>query len=213
MTQEISIYLRPDISYLAATVNGVATEFNYVGANMWRATVPKSADNTYHVFITAYNSLGLSSVFNEILTFGWVTGITDRTLTDALFAKRNPNMPGLKGARNASDLNRVGSNMIILQNLLLQYGYVISIQPKTDWLKSDVPRMADIQSILNQIDILRETFTVLATTPDTPEIPINLYSKMNDIERILEDMYLLINNMIAGFIYSGEIYSGEDDFN
>lgn len=46
-------------------------------------------------------------------------------------------------------------------------------------------------------------------TPQTPSMPVNTYQKMNDIEKILDDVYgILLNNF--NYYCGSEIYAGDD---
>lgn len=46
-------------------------------------------------------------------------------------------------------------------------------------------------------------------TPKTPSMPVNTYQKMNDIEKILDDVYgILLNNF--NYYCGSEIYAGDD---
>ena len=141
----------------------------------------------------------------------WKDCIIDRTQEDIEYARQNRNdVENLRGARNASDLNRVNENIEYLSQQFELYGYGILITTKQDWIVTDIPRVNDIRQILDDIDMLRTMYFVQSTTPDTPAVPINTFFKMNSVEEILHDMYLLLSGMINNFIYCGEIESGED---
>ena len=211
-SQEIQVKMRPEITYVAGTVNGSPTVFTHIGGDVWRTTVPRSLDNVYHIYVIAYNEFGIAAEIERTMSLGWINGITSRTFENPLY-------------RNAVDLNRIGSNMKFLAKALKDYGYFIFITPKDDWIGTemvvshndidyaDIPREEDIQKILDEIDSLRSVYYVFPTTPDTPSVPVTIWWKMNDIEQILEDMHLLFRNMEREFIFSGEISCGEDDFN
>jgi hypothetical protein len=140
----------------------------------------------------------------------WITGITDRNIFDVQHAQDIPSsVEDIKGARNASDLNRIGHNIQALADALNDTGYFITVSPKTDWKKSDIPRRSDIQLIADDVDQVRRAFITFATTPETPELPINTYQKMNDLEKILEDMHTLFGNGQQFVFYAGDVYSGE----
>lgn len=152
--------------------------------------------------------------------------ITDRTLADYLRWKtlrdkgwanmteeeRTEWAGDMKGAYNASDLNRVGSALNYLRDRLTAAGYLSGEEftAKTDWSVKDVPTGADLTYYLKCVSVIRGVLSVWATTPATPPDVGGLdYQDANDIERILFDVDSLVTNMISALYYSGDLYSGE----
>lgn len=112
----------------------------------------------------------------------------------------------LKGALNASDLNRIENNMYLLSKSL-----GIDIVKKS-WTELEIPTKDDFERIASNCKNIRETISALnVSTPDAPDIPLNNYQKINDIEKIIFDIYNIIN---ANFYYycrsDAELYCGED---
>ena len=139
------------------------------------------------------------------------TLITDRTQADV--DERNG-----KGTYNASDLNRVAAAMNYVAGRLESAGYDPHISPKTDWKGREWVDPEAQAVYLGDLAELRKQFTILASTPEVPPrilaTAINsndglTYTWANDIEQILVDIDTLITNIEAGWLYSGEIYSGE----
>src|SRR5699024_3533206 len=117
---------------------------------------------------------------------------------------------GLKGTYNASDLNRVGNAVNYVAGRLESAGYSAPVDPKIDWLESDIPTESSMERYLEDVDTIRSTLTVLPGTPDVPENMVGLtYEEANDIERILLAVDDLITNMINAYLYSNEINCGE----
>ena len=123
-----------------------------------------------------------------------------------------------KGTYNASDLNRVGAAMNYVADRLRAAGYDPHISPKTDWKDDDWVDPAAQAVYLGDLAELRKQFTMLESTPRVPPrilaTAINsgdglTYVWANDIEQILVDIDTLLTNIDAGWLYSGEIYSGE----
>lgn len=150
--------------------------------------------------------------------------VTDRTLADVqrwrtLRDKGYANMTaaeraewdaGLKGAYNYTDLNRVGEAMNYIRERLVAAHYFCDVVSKTDWTAADIPTPAEITAYIDKVACIRETLAQLPTTPTAPEYTGGLdYQEANDIERILSDVELLINNMLAARFLCGELYSGE----
>ena len=155
----------------------------------------------------------------------WETPIFDRTEEDVLKVITYDNIGykyltqeqkaewdnGLKGALNYVDLNRIEGN---IQHLFNIYG-IVGITIKTNWNYTDIVTVNNFQRILNNIDRLRNTFKVYETTPNTPNIPINTYQKVNEIEKILYDMYFIYENGSLAFarnepVYKAELYANDD---
>lgn len=131
----------------------------------------------------------------------WITPITDRTQADVNLVLEYGSIgynnltpeqkavwnAGMKGALNASDLNRIENNIKFLASSLELYNLNI----KTDWQMSDVPRNNDFNRILSNLnavkDKARERFSI--NLPGTPSLPLNGFEKINDIENILYIIY------------------------
>ena len=116
----------------------------------------------------------------------------------------------LKGAYNASDLNRVGAAVAYVAGRLTGYGYAVTVTPKQDWTGSDIPTAGQMAAYLRDVATLRGSIAVMASTPPTPDSANNLtWQEANDIEQILLDVDKLLTRMAAAWFYSGEIWSGE----
>ena len=116
----------------------------------------------------------------------------------------------LKGAYNASDLNRVGAAVAYVAGRLNGYGYTVTVNPKQDWTGSDIPTAEQMAAYLRDVAALRGAIAVMASTPPTPDSASGLtWREANDIERILLDVDELLTRMAAAWFYSGELYAGE----
>lgn len=139
------------------------------------------------------------------------TLVTDRTRADV-------DAWNAKGIYTASDLNRVGAAMNCVADRLREQGYDPHINPKTDWKDGEWVTPADQAVYLGDLAELRKQFAMLESTPEVPPrilatgIRANdglTYVWANNIEQILLDIDTLLTNIAAGWLYSGEIYSGE----
>ena len=116
----------------------------------------------------------------------------------------------LKGAYNASDMNRVGEAVAYVAGRLTDCGYAAPVSPKTDWTVEDEPATGQMASYLADISTIRGALAVLPSTPSTPADMDGLtHQEANDIEQILLDVDALISNMEQGWHYSGDLYAGE----
>nr|DAT18869.1 MAG TPA: hypothetical protein [Caudoviricetes sp.] len=116
----------------------------------------------------------------------------------------------LKGAYNASDLNRVGGAVAYVAERLNGYGYAVTVNPKQDWTGSDIPTAGQMATYLQDVAALRGAIAVMASTPPTPDSASGLtWQEVNDIEKILLDVDELLTRMAAAWFYSGDLYAGE----
>lgn len=114
---------------------------------------------------------------------------------------------GLKGAYNASDLNRVGGNIYYLATQLNAMGYDISVAPKINWTYTDAPTQAQVQALLADLRTIKQTLAV--SNAPVPQNMNNMTVDMaNNIEKILQDTYDALDYIAQSFFYSGELYAG-----
>lgn len=144
----------------------------------------------------------------------WLETVTDRSQSDInrireLLEKGWQNFTeeektewsnGIKGALNMSDLERIQNNIQLLSDVL-EIGLAVSTVP-------ELPTESFFDQIIQNTEDIRNAYCIHASTPVTPQEPLNTYQKWNDIERILTDVYtILLNNF---YYYCGnEIYAGD----
>lgn len=146
------------------------------------------------------------------------TLVTDRTQADvervkALAAKgfaamtaaeRAEWLTGMKGAYNASDMNRVGTALNYLAGRLGAIcGRSITWTVKTDWTATDIITASQAEAYRQQIQDIRDALAYPAGTPDAPQMKRLTYTGANDIERILTICEELIVNVAKSFRYTG----------
>lgn len=118
----------------------------------------------------------------------------------------------MKGAYNASDLNRVGNALNFVRDRLESVGHIAAnaFEAKTDWTAADVPTAGDLTRYLGYVSAVAEALAKFPTTPQTPTDTGALdYTEANAIEQILIDVDRIITNMLAARFYCGELYAGE----
>lgn len=150
--------------------------------------------------------------------------ITDRTEVDAervktlaakgwrkmTEAERTEYLAPMKGAYNASDMNRVGSAVEYLAGRFEGQGYAVSVEPRTNRTTLDAPTEADCADYLGDVAALRRKIGVKPTTPALPTTMRGLTTDgANAIEQVLVDLDELLTNAEKAWFYSDEIYSGE----
>lgn len=142
-----------------------------------------------------------ASRYSELRDKGWAAMTT---------AERAEWVAGMKGAYNASDLNRVASAMSYLSQRFASAGYSVPVSSPTDWANGDTPRKDDLDTYLDDLRRIRAALAVMDTTPEAPESMDYLtWAKANDIEKILVDVDDALGRLLRSPFYSGEIYSGE----
>lgn len=223
MVQDIRITLATEIMQVTGTVNSVPVTWNRQG-DEWVTTCDKSEDGKYLVEITAITAQAKQYDYAFTLYYGLVL-ITDRTQADVdrvqwlrkkwaagtiTQAEKDEWFSEMKGAYNASDLNRVGSAIRYINHRLLEAGYGKELEIKSDWKEADNNYIGSLDYYLQAVRQLRSWFTTMENTPAVPDDMQNLtYIEANNIEKILMDLDFLITQMRKSFFYSGEISSGE----
>ena len=209
-TRTLITTLPSDTLYVSGTVNGLETTWTNTEGNTWETVAARSAKDVYVVALLIINSIGTATETTFTLYYG-LHLVTDRTQADVTAGNA-------KGTYNASDLNRVGAAMNYVADRLRAAGYDPHISPKTDWKDGDWVDPAAQAVYLGDLAELRKQFTMLESTPRVPPrilaTTVNsgdglTYGWANDIEQILVDIDALLTNIDAGWLYSGEIYSGE----
>ncbi len=118
-------------------------------------------------------------------------------------AQKEEWLGGLKGCLNTADLSRIESNIDAIAQL-----FEVVVQTSKDSVP-DIPDMLYFERLIMNVEALRATGFVYLTTPEVPKNPINTYQKVNDIERILRDIYSVYVANNTSRIYCGESYAGE----
>ena len=144
--------------------------------------------------------------------------ITDRTqedvdrvryLTDVILAGTNTEsewtefQSDLRGALNYSDLDRIERNLGILSTIL-------NI-PLVSMERDTIPRIPYFRNLLINVKRVRESFYRFSTTPLVPDMPLNTYVKINDIEKILRDAYAVKIRNDQRFLYCGTELYGDNE--
>jgi hypothetical protein len=113
-----------------------------------------------------------------------------------------------KGGNNVADLNRVGSAVAMLRDILAEYGYTVNVTPKTDWEDTDTPqRVIEMAVYLRNVQTLKDAF--YGSTPLPTSMVGITVTDLNNIEQLLLEIETNINNMIAALWRCGELRCGE----
>lgn len=159
-TRTLSVSLPSDALYVSGTVNDVAVTWTNTEGNTWEAVAARADDDVYRVSLTIINSLGTATTTSMTLYYG-LHLITDRTSADVsraayldgkwvggewrgTAAELAEWMSDLRGAYNASDLNRVGAAVNYVAGRLESCGYRRTCRPRPIglWRTSRLPGQA-----------------------------------------------------------------------
>lgn len=138
--------------------------------------------------------------------------IFDRTAQDASYARQTQSSADvdLKGAYNASDLNRIECNCAYLADYLTKLGYACTIVTKTDWTMQDIPWLVEhINRIRYNVIKIVNCFI---KQPNAPKIIVDGfmdYQKANNLEQCLQLTYDFIDAMLQETPRCDEYFCGE----
>lgn len=105
MKGRLLVKLSLDISYVYGIVNGEETDFELKGDGIWSTVVPRALNGKYTISITAYNSIGTSSLYETVIY----------KLVEVQPFKTNWTRLDYY---NFEDLNRVENNTIAVKDLV-----------------------------------------------------------------------------------------------
>lgn len=182
--------------------------------------------------VSAYSGAIQSEISQTVVVENWegviLTLITDRTAADVAEAKRLRDkllagealtdeesaryFAGLRGAYNASDMNRVGAVVRYVASRLNAEGYGAYVSTKTDRQMEDIERQSDWNKYLDEVRHLRRKLTLMRTSPQITDgmySGLKSYAEANAIEQILVDLDWMLTNIIRNYIYAGEVFAGE----
>lgn len=152
------------------------------------------------------------------------TLVFDRTLEDVQYVQQlntlklsrmsteqlTEYLSNLKGAYNASDLNRVESVVNYLIERLKITGNYLNLSTKTSWTTYEYLLFAEAERYLHNVDTIKSCFISPDNMPDVPTDLDNLnFQEANDIEKILYMVDAIITNIPQAWLYSGDIFTGE----
>ena len=113
-----------------------------------------------------------------------------------------------KGTITINTLNRIETKQEELKNLFNDMGYWNTPIINKVWDENDIFNVDDFQRILDNTNVLRQAFFVYKDTPNTP--PISYYwDDINSLEKILNDLDVMINDVKSNYRECGTFESGE----
>ena len=142
----------------------------------------------------------------------WQNPIFDRTQGDVDYAKaqlkQNINNVNLKGCLNASDLNRIESNVRYLADTLTSLLYFVSVTTNVAWDVTSLPTVSQINRIISNVNTLWTKYYKPTDSVDLPDTLLS-FEDVNDVEKNLHLLRVMLDNMVASFRQCGTFTSGE----
>ncbi len=114
-----------------------------------------------------------------------------------------------KGTLTINTLNRIETKQEELKNLFNDMGYWNTPIINKVWDFSGIFKGEEFDRILNNLEILRKAFFVYKNTPDIPDNNYRKYQTINDVEKILHDLDVMINDVKSYYRECGTFESGE----
>lgn len=217
---DIWIELPSSIIYVAGTVNGAETVFrqDVLNYQRWRASVDAAPDGLYHISLEMYDEAENKGAYNQTIEYILPIFVHDRKQGDVDRAlelqrigwvnlsdgERQEWLAGMRGCLNKTDLKRIENDIHVIAQLLS-----LPLQSNKDNIP-DIPDSLYFQTLLDNVQRIRDTEYLHNDTPPVPCQPLNTWQKWNDVERILHDIYDIYNDNNSRFFYCGtEIFTGE----
>lgn len=215
----VSVSLPTSTLYVSGTVNGVACIWTNTDGDVWETTVERAENDIYYVDITAINSSGASTSLQITLYYG-LNLVTDRSQSDVARiktlrkkgwsnmteAEQEEYLAGMKGAYNATDLNRVESAVEFVNDYLddmqsnldayreeqfvaadalwrVPFEYPLELEIKKGWVVSDLPTESELERYLSNVSVVTDKIPIDKDLPTTmQDLAI---AGANEIERAL----------------------------
>jgi hypothetical protein len=201
MTEQISINLSSDISYVYGTVNGEVADFSLTSPNTWTAIVPKSPDGKYVIEITAYNNLGTPTQYDTII-YRLEEIIEPRTNWTA------------DDYYNFDDMNRVEANTQYVAEFLNSLSYRIpDLVVETGRDMTDIDFIPSVNRVEQNIEKIRNRFLTPPGYKVTKVWALGMGFDYRDANRLEGNLKLLYEWAIIAKdnqIYCGTFACGEE---
>ena len=113
-----------------------------------------------------------------------------------------------RGTFTINTLNRIENKQDELKNLFNDMGYWNTPITNKVWGENDIFNVDEFQRILDNTNVLRQAFFVYKDTPNTPPVSYH-WQDINDLEKILYDLDVMINDVKSLYKECGTFESGE----
>ena len=114
-----------------------------------------------------------------------------------------------KGTLTINTLNRIESKQEELKSLFNDIGYWNTPISTRQWAYADIFEGTQFDRILNNLEILIKSFFIYKDTPNVPDNNYRKYQTINDVEKIIYDLDVMINDVKSNYRECGTFESGE----
>lgn len=114
-----------------------------------------------------------------------------------------------RGTLTINTLNRIEAKQELLRELFNEMGYWDTPIITKQWDYSEFFKQEYFDRILNNVKILRKAFFIYKHTPDMPDNNYRKYQTINDVEKIIYDLDVMINDVKSHYRECGTFESGE----
>ena len=115
-----------------------------------------------------------------------------------------------KGTITIKTLNRIERKQLELRELLNKIGYWNTNIINKEWENSEIFDITSFKRIIDNTNILRNAFFTFLDSPLTP-MPKYYFSNINDIEKILYDLEMMLDDVKSKYRECGTVECGEDN--
>lgn len=115
-----------------------------------------------------------------------------------------------RGTLTINTLNRIETKQEELKNLFNDMGYWNTPISTRQWAYTDIFKGEQFDRILYNLEILREAFFLYKNTPNMPDNNYRKYQTINDAEKILYDLDVMINDVKSHYRQCGTFECGEE---
>lgn len=118
-----------------------------------------------------------------------------------------------RGTLTINTLNRIEEKQEELKNLFEEDFYFVDKIECKNWTMSDYFKQSDFDRILTNLEMLVKAYLVYTSTPAIPDGNYRKYETINDTEKILFDLDLMINDVKSHYRECGATECGEEQNN
>lgn len=163
---------------------------------------------THNLYLCAINNNGTSGYLSSVRIYSCQMYDNGTLIRDFVPCTNTSGTVGLYDMVNGIFYGNAGTG-VFTAGVEVESPHVEILDDYT-WYHSDIPQANELNEYLRNVKWLREAMVLL---PKTPKVPADMegftFMEANNIEMILVNIETIINLMVASFIYSGEIFSGE----
>lgn len=113
-----------------------------------------------------------------------------------------------KGVFTITVLNRIENAQKEAVKQMQSFGYYNNEIVNKEWVANDYFTKDDFERIIQNLNIIIKSFFVYHDTPKVPNANFH-YTVLNDIEKILYDIFLVLDYMEENFLECGNFDCGE----